>query len=76
MKAVLCQAFGAPDDLIVADIPSPTLAAGAVKIRVRACGVNFPDVLLVQGLYQLQPALPFQPGPGSRRAMSSKSAPT
>ena len=62
MKAVLCHAFGSPDDLAVADIPSPPVAAGAVKIRVRACGVNFPDVLLVQGLYQLQPPFPFSPG--------------
>ena len=62
MKAVLCQAFGAPDDLVIEDIPSPPVPAGAVKIRVRACGVNFPDVLLIQGLYQLQPPFPFSPG--------------
>lgn len=62
MKAVLCHAFGSPDDLVVADIPSPPVAAGEVKIRVRACGVNFPDVLLVQGLYQVRPNFPFSPG--------------
>lgn len=62
MKAVLCHAFGSPDDLTIEDIPSPTVSAGAVKIRVRACGVNFPDVLLIQGLYQLQPPFPFSPG--------------
>ncbi len=62
MKAVLCHAFGSPDDLRVEEIASPPVPAGAVKIRVRACGVNFPDVLLIQGLYQLKPPFPFSPG--------------
>ena len=62
MKAVLCRAFGSPDDLRLEEVASPPLDAGAVKLRVRACGVNFPDVLLVQGLYQLQPPFPFSPG--------------
>ena len=62
MKAILCQAFGSPDDLTVGDIPSPRVRTGTVKIRVRACGVNFPDLLMIQGLYQLQPPFPFSPG--------------
>lgn len=62
MKAVLCHAFGSPDELKVEEVASPPVPAGAVKIRVRACGVNFPDVLLVQGLYQMQPPFPFSPG--------------
>ena len=62
MKAVLCHAFGSPDDLSVEEVASPTVSAGAVEIRVRACGVNFPDVLLIQGLYQMQPPFPFSPG--------------
>lgn len=62
MKAVLCHAFGSPDDLKFEEVASPDVTAGAVKIRVRACGVNFPDVLLVQGLYQLRPPFPFSPG--------------
>ena len=62
MKAVLCTELGAPEKLVVADIPSPETGAGQVKIRVRACGVNFPDALLVQGMYQLRPKLPFSPG--------------
>ncbi len=62
MKAVLCRAFGDPADLVVAEQPSPAVGAGQVKLRVRACGVNFPDVLLVQGLYQVRPPLPFSPG--------------
>ena len=62
MRAVLCQAFGPPESLTLEEVPSPPVPDGAVKIRVRACGVNFPDVLLVQGLYQLKPPFPFSPG--------------
>lgn len=47
---------------MLADIPSPPLGAGCVRIAVRACGVNFPDVLMIQGLYQLKPPFPFSPG--------------
>lgn len=62
MKALLCHQFGLPDTLTVEEIASPTVRAGEVKIRVSAAGVNFPDVLLVQGLYQMKPAFPFSPG--------------
>ncbi len=62
MKAVLCKSFGAPDQLTVEDVESPPVKAGEVKITVRACGVNFPDALMVQGLYQLKPPFPFSPG--------------
>ncbi len=62
MKAVLCHQIGTPEDLSLADVPSPPLGAGQVRIAVRACGVNFPDVLMVGGLYQLKPPFPFSPG--------------
>ena len=62
MKAVVCHEFGPLENLKVEDIPSPSAGAGQVKIRVRACGVNFPDILLVQGLYQVKPPTPFSPG--------------
>ena len=62
MKAVLCKSFGAPDQLTVEDIESPLVKRDEVKIRVRACGVNFPDALMIQGLYQLKPPFPFSPG--------------
>ncbi|MCY4021502.1 MAG: NADPH:quinone oxidoreductase family protein [Chloroflexi bacterium] len=62
MKAVLCKSFGAPDQLSVEDLASPPVNGGEVKIRVRACGVNFPDALMIQGLYQLKPPFPFSPG--------------
>ena len=62
MKAVLCNAFGGPDLLTIAEIDSSPVGAGQVRVRVRACGVNFPDVLMIQGLYQLKPPFPFSPG--------------
>lgn len=62
MKAVLCKEFGTPDKLVIEEIDSPTVKAGDVKIKVRACGVNFPDSLIIQGLYQMKPPFPFSPG--------------
>lgn len=62
MKAVLCRELGSPDVLTIDEVPSPTLAPGQVRIRVRACGVNFPDVLMVAGKYQFKPPMPFSPG--------------
>jgi NADPH2:quinone reductase len=62
MKAVLCKQWGPPETLGVDDVPSREPGVGEVKIRVRAAGVNFPDVLIVQKKYQVQPALPFIPG--------------
>ena len=62
MKALLCKAFGPIDTLVVDEVPAPQPKAGEVLVRVRAAGVNFPDALIVQGLYQFKPQLPFAPG--------------
>jgi NADPH2:quinone reductase len=62
MKALVCRSFGPIDSLAVEEVPDPAPLAGQVVIGVRACGVNFPDVLIVQGKYQFKPALPFSPG--------------
>ncbi|MBV8369990.1 MAG: NADPH:quinone oxidoreductase family protein [Candidatus Eremiobacteraeota bacterium] len=62
MRAIVCRAYGPPKDLVVADAPEPKPGPGQVLIDVHAAGVNFPDVLLVQGLYQVKPPLPFSPG--------------
>ena len=62
MKALLCESLGGLDDLRVAEVPEPTLRRGEVLVRVHACGLNFPDVLMVQGKYQRIPPLPFIPG--------------
>ncbi|MGU7775535.1 NADPH:quinone oxidoreductase family protein [Burkholderia sp. MR1-5-21] len=62
MKALLCTAFGPIDRLRLEDVAAPEPAAGQVRIRVKAASLNFPDALIVQGLYQVKPALPFSPG--------------
>ena len=62
MRAVLCKAFGPPAALAVETVDPPPLAPGAVRIAVHAVGVNFPDLLLVEGKYQLRPPFPFSPG--------------
>lgn len=62
MKALLCRSHGLPETLQLADIPDLTPGDGEVLIHVKACGVNFPDVLMIQDKYQFKPPLPFSPG--------------
>lgn len=62
MKAVLCKEFGPPESLVVEDVAEPALADGEVRIAVKACGINFPDLLMIAGKYQQQPPMPFSPG--------------
>jgi len=62
LKALRCNAFGPIDALRVEDLPSPTPAAGQVLVDVHAASINVPDTLIVQGLYQIKPPLPFTPG--------------
>ena len=62
MKAVLCVEHGPPEKLVVKDVPTPEPGRGQVRISVKAVGVNFPDTLIIQNLYQFKPALPFSPG--------------
>ena len=62
MKAVLCREYGPPSALVVEDMPEPQPGPGQILLRVEACGVNFPDTLIIQGKYQHKPAPPFIPG--------------
>ena len=62
MKAVVCEAWGPPEKLIIKDVESPKVNNFAVKVEVWAAGVNFPDVLIIQGKYQYKPEFPFIPG--------------
>ncbi|MEO6024555.1 MAG: NADPH:quinone oxidoreductase family protein [Burkholderiales bacterium] len=62
MKAVLCKAWGGTETLVIEDIPSLKAGPGQVVITVKACGVNFPDTLIIQGKYQFKPDRPFSPG--------------
>jgi NADPH2:quinone reductase len=62
MKAVLCKQYGPPSTLVVEEVPSPRPGPGQLLVEVHACGVNFPDTLIIQGKYQFKPELPFSPG--------------
>ncbi|QDZ28187.1 NADPH:quinone oxidoreductase family protein [Noviherbaspirillum sp. UKPF54] len=62
MKAILCKSWGLPETLVVEDLPDLVPGPGQVVIDVQAAGVNFPDVLIIQGKYQFKPELPFTPG--------------
>ncbi|GAB1258738.1 NADPH:quinone oxidoreductase family protein [Aurantivibrio plasticivorans] len=62
MRAVLCKELGPPDSLVVEEVASPEVKAGQVLVKVGACGVNFPDTLIIEGKYQHKPDLPFSPG--------------
>ena len=62
MKAVRCNDWGPPESLVVTDLPDLQAGPGEVVVDVKAAGVNFPDVLTVQGKYQYKPDLPFTPG--------------
>ena len=71
MKALQCVELGMPDKLQVNEIPDPEVLPGHVLIDNKAASVNFPDVLMIQGLYQFQPELPFSPGGESAGIVSS-----
>jgi NADPH2:quinone reductase len=62
MKAMLCTHYGPPEEMELRELPSPAPGPNQVLIAVRACGVNFPDVLMLADKYQFKPALPFPPG--------------
>ena len=62
MRAILCQKFGTPDDLVLADIADPVPGPGEVVATVAAVGLNFFDTLIVAGKYQTKPPFPFSPG--------------
>ncbi len=62
MRSVICTSFGPLENLTIEEQESPDLAAGQVRVRVTAAGVNFVDALLAQGLYQIKPPLPYVPG--------------
>lgn len=62
MKAIRCNTYGPPSSLTLEDIADLKPGKKEVLVRVKACGVNFPDTLIIQGLYQFKPELPFTPG--------------
>ncbi|MGC2412484.1 MAG: NADPH:quinone oxidoreductase family protein [Stellaceae bacterium] len=62
MKAILCREWGGPETLRLDEAARPPLRPNEARIRVRACGVNFADTLMIAGKYQVRPEFPFTPG--------------
>jgi NADPH:quinone reductase len=62
MRAVVCRSYGAPEDLVIDDVPEPVPGPGQLLVRVHAAAVNFPDVLFIAGKYQVKIPPPFIPG--------------
>ncbi len=62
MKAIVCHELAGPAALRLEDVPEPRPGPGQVRLRVRACGINFADSLITRGHYQMQPQPPFTPG--------------
>jgi NADPH:quinone reductase-like Zn-dependent oxidoreductase len=62
MKALLSVEPGGPESLRIEDVPEPVAGPGELLVRVRACAINYPDVLIIEDKYQLKPQRPFAPG--------------
>lgn len=62
MRAAVCAAYGPPEVVQIADVDAPLLGPGQARVRVEAAAVNFPDVLLIAGEYQMKVPPPFVPG--------------
>lgn len=62
MKAIVCQEHGGVEKLVLKVLPEPIPGKNEIRVDIKACSVNFPDTLIIQGLYQFKPPLPFTPG--------------
>ncbi|HEU4409961.1 MAG TPA: NADPH:quinone oxidoreductase family protein [Polyangiaceae bacterium] len=62
MRAIVCERFGPPSSLAFREVDDPAAGRGELVVEVKAAGVNFPDLLSIQNLYQFKPPLPFSPG--------------
>ncbi len=62
MRALLSKAVGGPDTLELSELPDPVAAPGQVVVAVKACAINYPDVLIIEDKYQFKPPRPFAPG--------------
>src|SRR5437879_7765660 len=61
MKAILCTQYCGPDDLVLADVPDPVAGLGEAVIGIKSAALNFFDLLMIQGKYQIKPPFPFSP---------------
>src|SRR4051794_41981412 len=62
MKALLSTAPGGPETLALTELPDPVPGPGQLLVRVKACAINYPDVLIIEDKYQFKPPRPFAPG--------------
>src|ERR1700749_3755826 len=62
MKALLSKVVGGPASLVLEDVPDLEPKPGQAVVSVKACGVNFPEVLIIEDKYQFKPPRPFSPG--------------
>ena len=62
MRALLSKAIGGPEALEMSELPDPVAGAGQVVVAVKACAINYPDVLIIEDKYQFKPLRPFAPG--------------
>jgi len=62
MKAIICKAFGSPENLTFGELPDPKPGKKQVLIQVEVCGVSYPDLLILENKYQFKPELPYSPG--------------
>ena len=74
MKAVICKKFAPVSELVWEEVADPVAGPGEIVIDVKAAGLNYPDNLIVQGLYQFQPERPFSPGHEGSGVVSSVGA--
>ena len=71
MKAIICKKFAPVSDLVWEEVADPVAGPGEIVVDVKAAGLNYPDNLIVQGLYQFQPERPFSPGHEGSGVVSS-----
>jgi NADPH2:quinone reductase len=62
VRAMRCEAYGPPDDLVLRELPDPEPAPGEIVVRIEGAAVNFPDTLFIQDKYQISMPVPFTPG--------------
>ena len=62
MRALVSEAIGGPESLVLRELPDPAPGSGELLIRIRACAINYPDVLIIEDKYQMRPPRPFAPG--------------
>jgi|TARA_A100001011_G_scaffold67572_1_gene68833 NADPH2:quinone reductase len=71
MKAIICKKFAPVSELVWEEVADPVAGPGEIVVDVKAAGLNYPDSLIVQGLYQFQPERPFSPGHEGSGVVSS-----